>query len=142
MPYWSVLWNKIISMLSAKLMECQWMEGMAMCVTFPFLIFNLNISRMKILFWGKLKVSKSLSKSEEIGNGNYCNHKKIIRDTNSKEILESFLFCMYLGSFTLPLLPLYKAKWVQLNDKTLQVLKTSLTNTEYVAQKWNIEIGK
>jgi hypothetical protein len=41
-----------------------------------------------------------------------------------KEILESFLFCMYLGSFTLP--PLHKAKWVQLNGKTLQVLKNSL----------------
>ena len=32
---------------------------------------------------------------------------------------------MYLGSFTL-LLPLHKAKWVQLNGKTLQVLKNSL----------------
>ena len=75
------------------------MEGMAMCVTFPFLIFNLNISRTKILLLGKIKVSKglySLNKSEEIGIGNYCNHKKIIRDTN----------------------------------------------TEYVAQKWKIEIGK
>ena len=53
-----------------------------MCVTFPFLIFNLNISRMKILFLGKIKVSKglqSLNKSEEIGIGNYCNHKKIIK---------------------------------------------------------------
>ena len=76
-----------------------------------------------------------MGKSEEIGIGNYCNHKKIIRDTNSKEILESFLFCMYLGSVTLTLLPLYKAKCVHLNGKTLQVLKTSLTNTEYVAQK-------
>ena len=28
-----------------------------------------------------------------------------------KEILESFLFCMYLGSFTLPL---HKAIWAQL----------------------------
>ena len=41
-----------------------------------------------------------------------------------KEILESFLFCMYLGSFTLP--PLHKAKRVQLNGKTLQNLKKSL----------------
>ena len=32
---------------------------------------------------------------------------------------------MYLGSFTLPL-SLHKAKWVQLNGKTLQVLKNSL----------------
>ena len=41
-----------------------------------------------------------------------------------KEILESFLFCMTLG--LLPCLPLHKAKWVQLNGKTLQVLKNSL----------------
>ena len=44
--------------------------------------------------------------------------------------LESFLFRMYLGSFTLP--GLHKAKRVQLNGKTLQVLKTSLAGT----QKW------
>ena len=42
-------------------------------------------------------------------------------DFIGKEILESFLFCMYLGSFTLSI-----AKWVQLNGKTLQVLKKSL----------------
>ena len=41
----------------------------------------------------------------------------------NKEILGSFLFCMYLGSFTLPL---HKGKWVQLNGKTLQALKNSL----------------
>ena len=39
-------------------------------------------------------------------------------DFIGKEILKSFLFCMCLGSFTLP-----KAKWVKLNGKTLQVLK-------------------
>ena len=43
----------------------------------------------------------------------------------TKEIIESFLFCMHLGSFTLPL-PLHKANWVKLNGKTLQVLKNSL----------------
>ena len=62
-----------------------------MCVTFPFLIFNLNISRMKILFWDKIKVSEglqSLGKSEEIGIGNYCNHKKIIRDTNTEYVAQ------------------------------------------------------
>ena len=42
-------------------------------------------------------------------------------DFIGKEILESFLFCMYLGSFTLSI-----AKWLQLNGKTLQVLKKSL----------------
>ena len=42
-------------------------------------------------------------------------------DFIGKEILESFLFCMYLGSSTLSI-----AKWVQLNGKTLQVLKKSL----------------
>ena len=41
---------------------------------------------------------------------------------SSKEILKFFLFCMYLGYFTL----LHKAKWVQLNGKTLQVLKNSV----------------
>ena len=49
----------------------------------------------------------------------------IIYIITGKEILESFLVCMYLGSFTLPL-PLYKAKRVQLNGKTLQNLKKSL----------------
>ena len=43
----------------------------------------------------------------------------------AKEILESFLFCKYLGYFTLPV-PLHKPQWVQLNGKTLQVLKKSL----------------
>ena len=39
-----------------------------------------------------------------------------------KEIIESFLFCMYLGFFYLA----HKAKWVKLNGKTLQVVKNSL----------------
>ena len=62
-----------------------------MCVTFPFLIFNFNIFRMKILSLGKIKVRKglqSLNKSEEIGIGNYCNHKKIIRDTNTEYVAQ------------------------------------------------------
>ena len=42
-------------------------------------------------------------------------------DFIGKEILKSFLFCMCLGSFTLP-----KAKWVKLNGKTFHVLKSSL----------------
>ena len=46
-----------------------------------------------------------------------------------KEILESFLFCMYLGSFTL-------SKWVQLNGKTLQVLKNSLPLRLWASQLW------
>ena len=40
----------------------------------------------------------------------------------TKEILESFLFCMYLGF-------LLFHKWVQLNGKTLQVLKNYLVQT-------------
>ena len=41
---------------------------------------------------------------------------------------------MYLGSFTLHL-SLHKAKWVQLNGKTLQVLKTSLIQSAYIMSK-------
>ena len=42
----------------------------------------------------------------------------------SKEFCTNLLFCVYLGYFSLVLLD--KAKWVQLNGKTLQVLKNSL----------------
>ena len=43
---------------------------------------------------------------------------------------------MYLGSFTLSLyaLPHHKAKWVQLNGKTLQVLKNSLVVSVFMNQ--------
>ena len=44
-----------------------------------------------------------------------------IKPREVKKFLNTF-FCMYLGSFTL-----HKAKWVQLNGKTLQILKKSLT---------------
>jgi hypothetical protein len=46
-----------------------------------------------------------------------------------KEILESFLFCMYLGSFTSPYLSTKLN--VQLNGKILQVLKDSLIEPKF-----------
>ena len=56
-------------------------------------------------------------------NSAESNWVRLVPSFSGKEILESFLFCMYLGSFTLPL---HKAKWVQLKGKTLQVLNNSL----------------
>ena len=51
---------------------------------------------------------------------------KICRRGGGKEILEYFLFCMYLGSFTLPYLSTNLNEYRQLNGKTLQVLKNYL----------------
>ena len=45
-----------------------------------------------------------------------------------KKFVNPFCFACTLG-----LLPCLKAKWVQLNGKTLQVLKTSLSKATYVA---------
>ena len=69
-------------------------------------------------------VNLSADSSSKIGhdfNNNVVQKLKLSKNVLlDKEILESFLFCMYLGSFTL-----HKAKWVQLKGKTLQVLKNS-----------------
>ena len=79
-----------------------------------------------------MEVSIETSMSKQITKIKMLSHTNkgiLLNNTQNcvmdQDILESFLFCMYLGSFTLPL-PLHKAKWVQLNGKTLQVLKNSL----------------
>ena len=52
----------------------------------------------------------------------YYNEAKIFINSYLKKFLNPFCFaCSTLG-----LLPLHKSKWVQLNGKTLQVLKKSL----------------
>ena len=50
---------------------------------------------------------------------------------STKEILGSFLFCIYLGSFTLPL---HKGKLEQLNEKTIAP-RNSLHSTTLTAEQ-------